>query len=134
MHRTILAALCSSLVLGACGADRTATDPTAPDGPRDQEETMTTPTDPPPGARTPQARLAAGDLADRLGITEGEVEVTRVEAVTWNDASLGCAEEGFSYAQVLVEGSRITLEAGGERYEYHAGGGRDAFLCERPTQ
>ena len=38
------------------------------------------------------------------------------------------------YTQALVDGSRITLSAGDRSYEYHAGGRRGPFLCEKPTQ
>ncbi len=32
-------------------------------------------------------------------------------------------EPGQMYAQVLIEGFRIVLEAGGKKYEYHFGNG-----------
>ena len=38
------------------------------------------------------------------------------------------------YTQALVDGTRMVLRAAGQTYEYHAGGRRGSFLCERPTQ
>ncbi|OEU72367.1 MAG: hypothetical protein BA864_06390 [Desulfuromonadales bacterium C00003093] len=58
------------------------------------------------------------DLASRLGVTENEISVVSVEAITWNDTSLGCPEKGMMYAQVLTHGYRIILKAGGKQYDY----------------
>jgi hypothetical protein len=126
--------LLAALALAACGGSGD----TAQDQRPAEEETVTegpTPSSSPtPGAGTPAARQAVADLAQRLGVTEGEIAVKSVEAVTWNDGSLGCAKKGRAYTQALVEGSRITLEAGGRTYEYHAAGQQTPFYCERPTQ
>lgn len=77
---------------------------------------------------------AVADLATRLSVPESEVEVLSEEEVTWRDGSLGCAEEGMSYTQALVDGSRLVLEVDGTRYAYHSGGTRAPFLCEEPTE
>lgn len=123
----VLAAACATLVLAGCGSD------SGEPRPEQAEESMTEPGGA-PGADTPQARAATADLAARLEVDEGEVAVIAVEAVTWRDGSLGCAEPGTMYTQALVEGHRITLTVGGEEYEYHDGGRRGPFLCEDPTQ
>jgi len=124
--RLAAALLCATLGLGSCGTDQTATDqPTAEEGDMDQSAAP---------AGSPTTREAVADLARRLDVPDDQVVVERVEEVTWNDGSLGCAEKGTMYTQALVDGSRITLSAGGRTYEYHAGGGRAPFLCERPTQ
>ena len=130
MHAISTTVLLAALVLGGCGQpDET----TATDEPTEGAMSSSSPSSV-PGAGTPPARAAAADLATRLGVDEDEVAVTAVEAVTWRDGSLGCAEPGTMYTQALVEGQRITLAVGEEEYEYHAGGSRDAFLCEDPTQ
>ena len=75
---------------------------------------------------------AKADLAERLGVPVDDVTVVSSEEVTWPDSSLGCPQPGMMYAQVLTEGSRILLSAGGRTYEYHSGGQRAPFLCETP--
>ena len=63
-------------------------------------------------AGSPTTREAVADLARRLHVAEDAIAVERVEEVTWNDGSLGCAEPGSMYTQALVAGSRITLSVG----------------------
>ena len=75
---------------------------------------------------------AKADLAERLGVPVDDVTVVSSEEVTWPDSSLGCPQPGMMYAQVLTDGSRILLSAGGRTYEYHSGGHRPPFLCETP--
>jgi len=123
--RLAAALLCATLGPVSCGTDETATD--QPTGGGDVGERAA-------AAGSPTTREAVADLARRLDVPEEEVVVDRVEEVTWHDGSLGCAEKGTMYTQALVDGSRITLRAGERTYEYHAGGGRAPFLCERPTQ
>jgi len=88
---------------------------------------------PPPAATAPAApqaprpsasQLAVADLAGQLGIAAEAITVRSVEAVEWSDASLGCPRPGQMHAQVITPGYRIVLEANGQRYEYHSGGGR----------
>lgn len=90
------------------------------------------PSDGPPvtGRRQPAVASALADLAARLKIGDGQVTVMSVEAVEWPDASLGCAQRGRMYAQVITPGYRILLAAGGKEYEYHASQTR-AVLCGR---
>jgi hypothetical protein len=75
---------------------------------------------------------AVDDLAGRLGVDPADITVVTAEEVTWRDGSLGCPRPGMMYPQVLTSGSRVVLESRGDRYEYHAGGRRSAFLCENP--
>ena len=72
------------------------------------------PTTSPSGTPAPRDVVrAVDDLAATLGIDAGEVEVVSVEEVTWRDGSRGCAQPGMAYTQALIDGSRITLRAGG---------------------
>jgi hypothetical protein len=64
------------------------------------------------------------DVAKAANVNEAEVQVTRVEAVVWRDGSLGYPEPGMDYIQMLVEGYRITLQAGGKTYDYHTDKGK----------
>ncbi|MCW2736581.1 MAG: hypothetical protein JWN97_1225 [Nocardioides sp.] len=79
-------------------------------------------------------RAAVADLASALGVDPAEVEVVAVEEVTWRNGSRGCAVPGDMYTQALIDGSRITLRAGEQQFEYHAGGSRPPALCENPTE
>jgi len=80
---------------------------------------------------TPLLREMIADLASRTGARTDAVEVVRAAAVTWNDASLGCAEPGHVYLQMLTEGYQVILRHGGEKYDYRSGGGGSFVLCER---
>ena len=77
---------------------------------------------------TPLVTDAVADLARRLDVSPDAVTVVEALAVTWPDGSLGCPAPGMMYTQVLVDGTFVLLEAGGQRYEYH--GGNPLFLCE----
>ena len=127
--RTWLCAVAMGLLLTGCGDDPAPapTEETAVDEPTSEPG-------PVPGADAPDVRTSVDDLASRLGVDPGAVTVVAVQEVTWSDGSRGCAKKGMMYTQALIEGSRITLEADGTRYEYHSGGGGRPFLCERPTQ
>ena len=142
-RKTQIACLASFLMLAALAAcapppavfvSPIATPPAAraTPGASPQEELMPAFTPPPqptiPGA-TPAAQpgdraLAVADLATQLNISADAITVVSVERVEWNDASLGCAKPGRMYAQVISPGYRIVLEANGQNYEYHTGGGR----------
>ena len=86
-----------------------------------------------PGAVPPQLAVMIEAIRLHLsGQSNQAVEAINfvsAEAVTWPNGALGCPAEGLSYIEVLVEGSRITLEAGGETYTYHTDGGRNFVLC-----
>ncbi|MGH3384379.1 MAG: hypothetical protein ACRDO1_07365 [Nocardioidaceae bacterium] len=80
----------------------------------------------------PAAASAVADLAQRIGVDPAEITVVSVEEVTWRDGSLGCPREGMMYTQALVPGTRIMLARQAQTYEYHAGAGREPFLCDNP--
>ena len=108
-------------VLATSAAPSPGTEPGASPGP-----------DPALDATSPPVDTAVADLAQRLGVDPATVAVVSARDVKWPDASLGCPEPGMVYAQVLTEGVLVVLEAGGRRYQYHAGPGRAPFLCESP--
>jgi hypothetical protein len=64
-------------------------------------------------------QAAVADLAERLGLEPGEIEVVEVEPVDWPDACLGAALEREVCAQVVTPGYRVVLSAGDREYEYH---------------
>jgi hypothetical protein len=83
---------------------------------------------------TADERAAVVDLAARQGVETTAITVVSTDEVTWRDGSMGCPEPGMNYTQALVPGIRVVLELDGVRYEYHSGGGRSMFLCEKPQQ
>src|SRR5205807_8144006 len=92
---------------------------------------------PPPGAPQPNAptppvaQVAQATLARDLGISADDVKIVSVEAVEWNDSSLGCPKPGMNYLQVITPGYRIILEAQGQRYEYHTDQQRSVVRCNQ---
>jgi hypothetical protein len=76
-------------------------------------------------------RLAREHLAGELAMATQEINLASLEAVEWRNTSLGCPQPGMMYAQVIVPGYRVMLEAGGQRYEYHTDRGRSVVLCEK---
>lgn len=128
--RHLAAVLCATLLLMGCGGTSSIT-PAPEDRASEQPVASDQPSEAAPS--TP-VRASVADLVSRLEVSEDSVRVVAVEEVTWRDGSLGCAKKGTMYTQALVDGSRITLEAEGERYEYHSGGDDEPFLCEDPTQ
>lgn len=69
------------------------------------------------------------NLTRYLDTQADAVSVVSTESVTWPNGGLGCPEEGMAYAEVMVEGSRITLEADGQTYTYHTSSGGEFVLC-----
>lgn len=89
------------------------------------------------GEETPRDPIAAefvlqarADLAARLGISPDAIVVLSSEAVEWSDTSLGCPEEGFAYATVIVPGYQIVLAVDDQTYAYHTDY-QQIFLCEQ---
>jgi hypothetical protein len=81
-----------------------------------------------------QVKDATGDLAGRLGVPSGEIELVKESSVTWRNGSMGCPKEGMMYTQALVEGALIVLRVDGKNFQYHSGKGRPPFLCENPEK
>jgi len=80
-------------------------------------------------AETWQAVL--DDLAERVGERIEDPAVVGAGPVTYNDGSLGCPKPGQMYTQALVDGYRVVVEVGGQRYDYRIGRSlTDVRLCE----
>ncbi len=78
---------------------------------------------------------AKAQAAQALGVPPDQVVVERVEQVQWRDSSLGCAESGKVYAQVITPGVRVVLSGGGKRVEVHAdANGQRVVTCQNPSQ
>lgn len=78
------------------------------------------------------ARTAREDLAGRLGVDRGDVDVSVIPR-TWTDTSLGCPEEGRTYEAARIEGFLILLAVDEATYAYHADR-ETVFLCEEPAE
>lgn len=72
---------------------------------------------------------AKRDLAGRRGVSISSITLSHIDAVDWPDSSLGCAESGGAYAQVIIPGYRILLSDGTSTYEYHADSFERAVFC-----
>ncbi len=72
--------------------------------------------------RTPVIDWAVADLAARLNVAADGIAATNVQDVEWTDGSLGLPEPGMMYTKAIVSGQRITLQAQGRSFAYHAAG------------
>ena len=63
---------------------------------------------------------ARKDLAERLGIAEGEVEEAEVSEADFPNTALGAPLRYEMSGMMLTSGWRIRLAARGETYEYRA--------------
>jgi hypothetical protein len=74
--------------------------------------------------------VLAAILADVAQRTDGAApSAVASTPVTWRDGSLGCPEAGMMYTQALVPGYRVSVEAGGQHFEYHASRAGHFVLC-----
>lgn len=79
----------------------------------------------------PMVQRAQQALANDLGIGVDAIKVVKIEAVEWNDGSLGCAKPGVMYLQVITPGYRIVLNAQGKDYEYHTDTRNQVVSCNK---
>jgi hypothetical protein len=78
---------------------------------------------------TQQVSEAIDDLAQRTGVSPDSIVVREARSVDWGSSALGCPEEGMSYADALIPGLRLLLEADSTVYFYHGENGASLFLC-----
>jgi hypothetical protein len=110
-----------------------ATDPisvnASPNEPEENDTQMTQSTSPP--SMEALIEKAKEDLTNRMSIDIAQISLVEAREVVWPDASLGCPKPGMKYKQVPEDGALIILQAQGVVYEYHNGGSRGLFLCEK---
>jgi hypothetical protein len=82
--------------------------------------------------RADAEKLAKATLARDKSIDAASIEVESVEAITWQDTSLGCPAPDMMYAQRLVPGFKVRLRAAGTSYNVHVGEA-NAVICDRTT-
>jgi len=126
------------IVVSAC-APPTSVPPTAeaPDSP------LTKPHSPISVPPTPQLLTGVSEdafvsfrvaVAEQVGLSSDELTLVSAKQVTWRDTSLGCPQEGMSYAQVLVEGWRIVfVDVSGQEYDVRTAQSLEDFIiCQQP--
>ena len=64
--------------------------------------------------------LARRDLAERLGVSDAEVEEAEVSDADFPNGALGAPLRGEMSRMMITSGWRIRLAARGETYEYRA--------------
>jgi hypothetical protein len=123
-------ALATILAL-ACHAEPPAREQTST--PLESPSQITAPTEERPLVKpnVPQGILnpilnEAGALAK---VPREQLVIVRAEAVVWNDGSLGCPEPGMEYAQALVNGYWVVINAAGQTYDFRVGPGGSFRLC-----
>jgi hypothetical protein len=72
--------------------------------------------------------LAKKILSEELCVSASQIELQEVESVQWPDSSLGCAQPGMAYTQIVTPGHRVLLRVENRAYPVHVGGGR-AVVC-----
>ncbi|MCY4625470.1 MAG: hypothetical protein OXC99_10795 [Chloroflexi bacterium] len=83
------------------------------------------------GAPEPVAAAALAVLAESVGAAETGVSLDSATPEQWSDASLGCPQEGFGYAQVVTLGYRLLFSYEGAVYAVHTNvDGSHAVVCE----
>ena len=104
-------------------------------------KSMTTPSETPAPTSTPQISRVAPQVPEAIlnsilkeaaklaNVSPQELVIVRAETVVWNDGSLGCPEPGMEYAQALVNGYWVVIEAGGQTYDFRVGRDGNFRLC-----
>ncbi len=65
-------------------------------------------------------KRARVDLAERLGVSENEIEEGSIEETDFPDLALGAPVEDEMSGQMMTKGWRIRLRAKGDEHEYRA--------------
>lgn len=81
-------------------------------------------------APTEIAAAARELLANEEGVDEEAVTLINSEGISWSDASLGCPQEGMSYAQVITPGYILIFLLGDSYYAVHTNAdGSNLIVC-----
>ena len=80
------------------------------------------------------AQRGREEAAKLLGIPVDQLTIDKIESVRWRDSSLGCAEPGKVYAQVLTPGIRVALSGAGQKVEVHGDTSGRMVVCRNPTE
>lgn len=77
--------------------------------------------------------LAQEDLNRRFDLDIEDITLVKIVSVEWPDTALGNPEPGMAYAQVIVPGFKMMLEAGEQTYIYHTSLDRVVFVEDSAT-
>jgi len=69
------------------------------------------------------------DLARRAQVKHDAITVVSATEQQWSDSAMGCPQPGQMYAQMIVPGYRVVLQANGERYAYHSDRSGTFVVC-----
>ncbi len=72
-----------------------------------------------PAAAQPLVQHAIDDLDQRLSVDADQIQIVRLESVTWSSPDLGCNAETATTPTTPIDGYRIVLAASNKLYEYH---------------
>ncbi len=71
-------------------------------------------------------------VADQESVEAEALTLISSESVEWSDASLGCPQEGFGYAQVITPGYKLIFTLGDTSYAVHTDAdGSNLILCDK---
>ena len=89
------------------------------------------PRPPPPEPAPEKVEAAARELlADDLKVGVKELTLEFSQEVPWSDASLGCPQQGWAYAQVLTPGYLLIFDLAGTSYAVHTNSdGSHMVIC-----
>jgi hypothetical protein len=84
-----------------------------------------------PQTQVPQAILGSilNEAAKLANVPREQLAIVRAEAVVWGDGSFGCPEPGMEYAQILVNGYWVVINAAGQAYDFRVGRDGSFRLC-----
>ena len=127
-----LFAACGDEVEGPEAANAAAPDVAAPaPAPEAAAPTVTPSSEGAADASEAVEAAALALLAEETGAAEVAFSLDSAMSVTWSDASLGCPQEGFAYAQVITPGYRLLFSQEGAVYAVHTNvDGSHAVVCE----
>ncbi|MFO7661630.1 MAG: hypothetical protein R6X18_03450 [Chloroflexota bacterium] len=83
---------------------------------------------PPPGLSGLITAIAR-DLSAQADVPLDEIRFVAAEPMVWPNGGLGCPDPAMAYAEVIVEGLLIIMDAGNREFQYHTSGLDRFVLC-----
>jgi hypothetical protein len=77
-------------------------------------------------------QLSMAALSKKLDISADQIKLVKTTPIVWKDASLGCPKPGIDYIRVETPGFLISLETGGNVYDFHTDEVKRVMLCNTP--